>query len=810
MPTSQRKPHIRLHETAVSRDYKVVSQGGGGSKGPQYPDRVRQQHGQSLLESLDALQGREAVVEARRASIGIQGQGTTVAVEVSQNPDFSVESLEDARAGIELLAVQRQTDDKAVAAVFVPHGKLDSPRRKVEHYLDSSKNTDRGVPKNAPLIASVDSFRAPTAADLWTDPSYGFPEDPAATYWWEMWVRGAGDIGNFSEQAARLGVQVAPEQLQFPERTVVAAAATVEAMERAVELLDRVAELRAAPPLDAEFHGMDGHEQKEWAEDLAGRLLGPDDDSHAVCLLDTGVAWGHPLLKPIVSPNDCLAYGDWSPADTHGHGTQMAGIAAFGEELAEALQTSADFNVPFVLESVKVLAPGDRIANASPQVRGEIFQSAVALIEIEQPHRKRIFSFTIAGASSREGKPTAWSAAVDEACAGVDDAPPRLVFSSAGNVLLDAGYLYPEVNFTSTVQDPAQAWNAITVGAMTQRVAFDRSPASGRMDWMPVAPANDLSPESSTSRLWDGKQWPSKPDFVMEGGNWAVPPAGGMPEDVDELGLLTTDRPVLTAAALPNRPITSTRGTSPAAVLGARLAAEVWREYPDLWPETIRALLVHSCRWTDEMRSRCSAGTARENAKDLLRTYGYGVPSRERALHSAGNALTMVVEDTIQPYKLVQGAPKTNMLRLHRLPWPEEALEELGLTGVNVRLRVTLSYFIEPNPGERGWSGRYRYASHGLRFAVRTADESDVGFEKRINKAAREDGEKGFHSDSQEWAIGPDEASTGSVHSDVWSGRPPSSPAGDSSRSTPSSVGGGSESTWDMSSEKLGTPWWSH
>jgi len=39
-------------------------------------------------------------------------------------------------------------------------------------------------------------------------------------------------------------------------------------------------------------------------------------------------------------------------------------------------------------------------------------------------------------------------------------------------------------------------------------------------------------------------------------------------------------------------------------------------------------------------------------------------------------------------------------MHLHDLPWPTEQLQALG--GAQVTLRITLSYFIEPNPGERG------------------------------------------------------------------------------------------------------------
>ena len=40
-------------------------------------------------------------------------------------------------------------------------------------------------------------------------------------------------------------------------------------------------------------------------------------------------------------------------------------------------------------------------------------------------------------------------------------------------------------------------------------------------------------------------------------------------------------------------------------------------------------------------------------------------------------------------------------IQFFELPWPRDVLQGLGEQ--SVRLRVTLSYFIEPNPGRRGW-----------------------------------------------------------------------------------------------------------
>jgi fructosamine-3-kinase len=90
-----------------------------------------------------------------------------------------------------------------------------------------------------------------------------------------------------------------------------------------------------------------------------------------------------------------------------------------------------------------------------------------------------------------------------------------------------------------------------------------------------------------------------------------------------------------------------------------------------------------------------------------------------------------------------------------------------------VRLRVTLSYFIEPNPARRGWQRRYSYASHGLRFDIRRATESNEDFQKRINQKALAEKEQRPTSsgDTGEWFFGADhQRAPGSLHTDIWTG----------------------------------------
>jgi hypothetical protein len=138
------------------------------------------------------------------------------------------------------------------------------------------------------------------------------------------------------------------------------------------------------------------------------------------------------------------------------------------------------------------------------------------------------------------------------------------------------------------------------------------------------------------------------------------------------------------------------------------------------------------------------------------------MPELERALYSARNALTLIAEDTIQPYvKPEKKGVLLNEMKLFTLPWPLKQLTELGTT--NVLMRVTLSYFIEPNPAESARNQKQRYASHGLRFAVKLPDEDQDDFRRRVNKAARE------QSDTR-WILGTDLRDRGSLHSDLWRG----------------------------------------
>jgi hypothetical protein len=152
----------------------------------------------------------------------------------------------------------------------------------------------------------------------------------------------------------------------------------------------------------------------------------------------------------------------------------------------------------------------------------------------------------------------------------------------------------------------------------------------------------------------------------------------------------------------------------------------------------------------------------------LTRRYGFGVPSLARAMSSVYNDVSLVIEREITPFVKEASGIKTNEMIFHQLPWPTAKLTELENTPVE--LRVTLSYFIEPNPGERGWNKRHSYPGHGLRFAFKRPEESNDRFRKRINAAAREEDDTNGGGGGDGWLLGQRLRDRGSLHSDKWQG----------------------------------------
>lgn len=760
MPNGQgpRRRHIHVEGTARTEPYTYPRPVRGATI--QTPARGRAAHANGLLAALDQARRTLDDLHQQRSAAGV-AEDRGLYLEFESDPDFELvlKSLDRRREGIELVVV-RERGNVMLATVFVAEGKLQNLERLITAYRDED-DARWGRPKNQRLVESVSNLRQAVLESFWTDDEDQLPA-PNVAAGWEVWLRVGNDrdriVQEFLELADAVGLRVSPWQIPFAERTVVVAAGTREQIGASVELLDCVAELRRAKGRPDFFTRLEPREQAEWIDDLRDRMQLPEGDAPAVCVLDTGVNYGHPLLAASLDPADCLACDpDWGSADHQGHGTEMAGLALLGD-LTEPLAAAGAVAVEHRLESVKLLPPPSFPPN-DPTAYGALTQEAMSRIEVVKPNRRRVFSMAVTAPDFRDrGKPSSWSAALDDAAAGVGDEQPRLAVLAAGNVNRGDWRHYPDRNDADQVHDPGQAWNALTVGACTEKVVFDVAAFPG---WAPVAPAGGLSPSSTTSLTW-ANQWPNKPDFVMEGGNGIREPGTGDVDTDDPLLLLTTNW------RLASRLLTATGDTSAASAQAARLAATLMVRYPTFWPETVRGLMVHSAEWTDEMMRATAGLSPSRRARLLVRRYGYGVPDLDRACWSASNSLTLVAQETLQPFEKSGSTVRTKDMNLHALPWPRAELLALGETPVE--LRVTLSYFVEPNPARRGWIRKFRYQSHGLRFATLAPAEDLQDFRARVSKDAQDEEREATTPEDPGWVVGPKQRRRGSIHSDTWSG----------------------------------------
>lgn len=724
------------------------------------PLRDRHKHAQQLLTQIEQAKLQETGIIQEQKAFGLDvNNGIYLAFESEQDFELKFNSLEVQRSGIELCTV-KEIDHKVIATIFVPEGKLSYFLKRITQYQD--ENTPKDKPKNNELVANIAAIKLAALDALWTDDPELLP-NAGESIWWEVWLRCSEDIDYeafLREHAAQLELKVGVESIHFLDRTVVLVYGTKDQMSRSIHLLGSFAELRKAKATADFFTGMDRKQQHDWIIQTIDQLTRPSEASPFVCILDTGVNEKHPLLIPAADSQDMHAYTPaWGTDDRNGHGTGMAGICVYGD-LTKVLASTLPIQLTHRIESVKITPdPG---YHGDKCLYGAITRESIARVEIE-PNRQRVYCMAVSATDDSErGRPSSWSATIDAITSGYEDEQKRLIFLSAGNTDPTFRHEYPNNNMTDEVHDPGQSWNALTVGGYTEKVWIDSEKNPG---WVPIAKTGDLSPSSCTSMDWQ-KIWPIKPDIVMEAGNMAKNPEHEHADYIDDaLQLLTTGHNFLMGKQL-----VSFGDTSAATALAANLAAKVQAQYPDYWPETIRALMIHSSQWTETMRTKFSPLNTKDKYRQLLRYCGYGVPNEERLFWSSRNELTLIAQDVLQPYDKGKSTVKTSDINLHSLPWPSEVLRDLP-ADTRVEMKVTLSYFIEPNPGSRGWVNKYRYASHGLRFDVRRSLESLDEFKQRINQVARdEEYNRQSKPESGEWQVGENLRSLGSIHSDTWYG----------------------------------------
>lgn len=379
-------------------------------------------------------------------------------------------------------------------------------------------------------------------------------------------------------------------------------------------------------------------------------------------VVDDLVVTANPWLAPVVRAAEGFPHGHVFAAAPGPHGTQVAGIAAYGDldPLLRAQQPELAF--PVLNARVFDLDPqGNRSMTGPPHV---VFRQAVEWLAA-QGARVIVCSINFPFAAD-SALPDEFTVTLDHLAREHD----LVIVVSAGNLdstALDGAHWlddYPAyLNLPrARVASPGDAALAVTVGSIARREVSGHPNAASRTA---IARAGHASPYTRTGpSRGRGTKGTLKPEFAHYGGNYVWDHMTSRPSGDDPgVGAVVLIPPTggrLAACA---------SGTSFAAPWVAHEAARILARYPDATANLTRALLALSAR---------HAGPTVLSGVDALDVAGYGTPDAGRVLDSGGPRAILTYEGTIS----------TGSVAVHPLPVPHEFSE--GST--QRRVRVSLAY----------------------------------------------------------------------------------------------------------------------
>ncbi len=365
-----------------------------------------------------------------------------------------------------------------------------------------------------------------------------------------------------------------------------------------------------------------------------------------VGIIDTGINVIEPFNNLIVEGGINIT-GE-TDADHAGHGTLVAGLAIFGQDLPASVETT--YVAKCKVLPIKVLHHGNGGINFPMLLQ--------AIRTANQVKGVRIFNMSLVF------YPKKYNEAFSDFAYELDRLSHELgvlIFISVGNfdaIALEelltinshSDHDYPEfyynLNKTTLVHNcentnisiPSESLNNLSIGALAGNMEngdnSDITPANiypayysrkFHFDYEQKVNTTNFSRNQKNKHL-------NKPDLVFDGGD-----------------LLNEESGIEVIASPADNYFRRTSGTSLSTPLITSIAAEIEGLYPNLDVQSIKALLINSSNYY-----KSNELPLFQNKEELLRKLtGFGVPDRNNALLSDNKSITMVIEDQIKPLEII-------------------------------------------------------------------------------------------------------------------------------------------------------------
>jgi hypothetical protein len=401
-------------------------------------------------------------------------------------------------------------------------------------------------------------------------------------------------------------------------------------------------------------------------------IVNSDEDLPIIGIIDTGISSTSAIVSLLINDNSFSLNGDpfIDTANLHrnGHGTPVAGLATLGK-----INHLNQFNQD-VIADAKALSI--KISNSGIGYISEI-ELVNMLYEVKAKYPQiKIFTLTTCYDRHKTTNETFsdYTFLLDKFAYETDS----LIFICTANnneaindnSSYDLGYYHSE---KTNICTPADSMNNFTVGAAADNIA--NGPfygiADGREFPTLFSRKGNIDLSLIFSRNKTNKNY-FKPDVIESGGDLGYYNATSLDYMDDAMIDLISARPEIG--------LFKDVGTSFSTPLVANLAAKIQKQYPELHPQTIKALIINSA-------SLNMIPFANSVSKLRNRVAGHGYIDNFKSVFSNENSATLILEDSISD----------DDLKVYPINFPQYLTEtDLGKQNRILKVTATLCFSFLP------------------------------------------------------------------------------------------------------------------
>jgi len=389
--------------------------------------------------------------------------------------------------------------------------------------------------------------------------------------------------------------------------------------------------------------------------------LRPSGSEPLVCIIDTGVIAGHPLLRNWVIEEYDFDTGEGTSVDQNGHGTSVAGIVVYGD-IARCLEQNL-WQPKVMICSAKIFYHDKKSDSAKIPSHLRVEEQTEKAIRYYSKQRNcRIFNLSLGMRKEiyNGGRQFPWAEKLDQLSRELD----IVIIVSAGNRFnlpipddamtrsqLHCSVLNQLLTEDQRICNPASASLALTIGAIARSDAVTTPQGEGLRDAIAGSPSGAPSPFTRTGPGYsiDTTKSQIKPEIVHYGGNLAIQcVAGDEPRwanDYIYLGEPTIQKEE------DGRIVCAKSGTSFSCPHVSHAAALALKSLENTLGRSPSANLIRALVGSTAVCPPCREDFyADEDAN--LRIVGYGMCDTEEVIYSSENNVRLIAMDEVEENKL--------------------------------------------------------------------------------------------------------------------------------------------------------------